>query len=129
MAQERYTVKEVSRASHRRWLNNRTLADVFEDVDVILTPTTSTTAFRAEGPMPTEIEGTRIKPIHAITFTYPFNMSGHPAVSVPCGFDADGMPVGLQIVCRRHADHVALALAAAFERSNPWPKIARGYDA
>lgn len=77
--------------------------------------------------MPTEIDGEAIKPMHAITFTYPFNMSGHPAMSVPCGFDGDGLPVGLQIVCRRHEDHVAMALAAAFERARPWPKFASAY--
>jgi aspartyl-tRNA(Asn)/glutamyl-tRNA(Gln) amidotransferase subunit A len=104
------------------------LAEVFEDVDVILTPTTSTTAYAADGPMPGEIDGVRTRrPIHAITFTYPFNMSGHPACSVPCGLDAEGLPVGLQIVGRRHTDHIVLALAAAFERARPWPKLAPAY--
>jgi Asp-tRNA(Asn)/Glu-tRNA(Gln) amidotransferase A subunit family amidase len=96
-------------------------------VDIILTPTTATTAWRAEGPMPTDIDGRTIKPMHAITFTYPFNISGHPGVSVPCGFDSEGLPVGLQIVARRHSDHVALRLAAAFEAAKPWPKIATAY--
>lgn len=118
---------ELARAIDRRYENNARLAEVFENVDVILTPTTSTTAFRAEGPMPTEIDGRPIKPMHAITFTYPFNISGHPAANVPCGFDADGLPVGLQIVGRRHADHVVLQLAAAFEQVQPWPKIATNY--
>jgi aspartyl-tRNA(Asn)/glutamyl-tRNA(Gln) amidotransferase subunit A len=122
--EHRFTMKEVARALERRWINNRILAGVFEVVDVIITPTTSTTAYAAEGPIPTEIDGRPIKPIHHITFTYPFNMSGHPAVSVPCGVDADGLPVGLQITGRRHEDHVTLQLAAAFEHSQPWPKFA-----
>jgi aspartyl-tRNA(Asn)/glutamyl-tRNA(Gln) amidotransferase subunit A len=124
--EERYNMREVARAIERRHENNRRLAEVFEDVDVILTPTTGTTAFRAEGPMPTEIEGREIKPMHSL-YTYPFNVSGHPAVSVPCGLDAEGMPVGLQIVTRRHADHIGLQLAAVFERVRPWPKIAPAY--
>jgi len=65
--------------------------------------------------------------MHAITFTYPFNVSGHPAHSVPAGFDADGLPVGLQIVTRRHTDHVGLALARVFEQAKPWPKFATDY--
>jgi aspartyl-tRNA(Asn)/glutamyl-tRNA(Gln) amidotransferase subunit A len=129
MGEERYNVKEVARAIERRFENNRRLAEVFDDVDVILTPTTATTAFRAEGPMPSSIDGHQIRVMHAITFTYPFNVSLHPGISVPCGFDTEGLPVGLQIVTRRHQDHVGLQLAAAFEKAQPWPKIATAYDA
>lgn len=121
-------VGEYARANERRWLNNQILADVFSEADLIVTPTTSTTAFAAEGPMPTEIDGRKIKPIHAITFTYAFNFSGHPAVSIPCGFDKDGLPVGLQIVGRRHSDHLLLALVDAFDNVRPWPKIATEFD-
>ncbi len=126
-AERRFKVEEYARAIERRHQNNVILAEVFDDVDVIITPTTATTAFGANGPMPSEIDGKRIKPMHAITFTYPFNVSGHPAVTVPCGVDADGLPVGLQIVGRRHTDHVLLQLAAAFERAQPWQKIAPNY--
>lgn len=120
-------IDQYARAHERRWQNNQTLAAVFADVDLIVTPTTSTTAFAAEGPMPTEIDGRKIKPIHSITFTPPFNFSGHPAISIPCGFDSEGLPVGLQIVGRRHTDHVLLALARAFEQTRPWPQIATRY--
>lgn len=127
-AEERFNVRELARATERRYENNRRLAEIFSETDVVLTPTTSTTAFRAEGPMPSEIDGREIKVMHAITFTYPFNVSGHPAVSIPCGYDDEGLPVGLQIVGRRHADHVVLQLAAAFEQARPWPKIAAAFD-
>lgn len=120
-------VREQARAIERRWENNQILAKLFDEVDLIVTPTTSTTAFAAEGPMPTEIDGRTIKPIHAITFTPAFNFSGHPAISIPCGFDSDGLPVGLQIVARRHRDHLLLALAATFDKVRPWPKIATNY--
>ncbi|HYZ91218.1 MAG TPA: amidase [Actinomycetota bacterium] len=126
-AEERFNHIELARAIQRRHENNRRLAELFTDVDILFTPTTGTTAFRAEGPMPTDVEGRKIKPMQSI-FTYPFNISGHPAVSVPCGFDADGLPVALQIVARRHEDHVALQLAAAFEQTQPWTKIATAYD-
>ena len=52
-------------------------------------------------------------------FTYPFNATGQPAMSVPCGY-VDGLPVGLQIVGRRYADADVFAASAAFERIRPW---------
>ncbi|HEY1324678.1 MAG TPA: amidase family protein, partial [Streptosporangiaceae bacterium] len=55
-----------------------------------------------------------------IPFTYPFNMTGHPGASVPCGFTRDRLPVGLQIVGRRFEDATVLRASAAFERIAPW---------
>lgn len=128
LSEERLNVHELAKAIERRWENDQTLANLFGEVDVIVTPTTSTAAFNPEGPMPTEIDGRKIPEMHAISFTFPFNLSGHPAVSMPCGFDSEGLPVGLQFVGRRHSDHILLALAAAFERHRPWPKIATAYQ-
>jgi aspartyl-tRNA(Asn)/glutamyl-tRNA(Gln) amidotransferase subunit A len=125
--ERRFTMPEYARAVQRRHENNVRLAEIFEDVDVIITPTTGTTAFAAAGPMPTSIDGEEIRPMHSL-YTYPFNVSGHPAVSIPCGFDAEGLPVGLQVVGRRHSDHVLLQLAAAFEKAKGWTKIATNYD-
>jgi len=53
-------------------------------------------------------------------FSYPFNFTGHPAASIPAGFTAAGMPVGLQIVGRRNADLTVLQASAAFEQARPW---------
>jgi aspartyl-tRNA(Asn)/glutamyl-tRNA(Gln) amidotransferase subunit A len=53
-------------------------------------------------------------------FTYPFNLTGQPGASVPVGLTARGLPVGLQIVGRRHADRTVLAAAAAYEAACPW---------
>ena len=52
-------------------------------------------------------------------YTYPFNMTGQPAASVPCGF-VDGLPVGLHIVGRFGDDATVLRAAAAFEQARPW---------
>ncbi|HEU4437651.1 MAG TPA: amidase family protein, partial [Methylomirabilota bacterium] len=51
---------------------------------------------------------------------YPFNMTGHPGASVPCGFTRDRLPIGLQIVGRRFEDATVLRASAAFERLAPW---------
>jgi aspartyl-tRNA(Asn)/glutamyl-tRNA(Gln) amidotransferase subunit A len=53
-------------------------------------------------------------------FTYPFNMTQQPAVSVPCGFTSDGLPIGLQIVGPRHADAAVLAAAHAYQQATDW---------
>jgi len=55
-----------------------------------------------------------------VAFTYPFNLTGQPAATVPCGFTADGLPVGLQIVGARLQDVLVLRAAAAFEAAVPW---------
>jgi len=55
-----------------------------------------------------------------MTTTHPINTIGHPAASVPAGFDADGMPVGLQIIGRFGDEETVLAASAAFEKLRPW---------
>jgi aspartyl-tRNA(Asn)/glutamyl-tRNA(Gln) amidotransferase subunit A len=101
----------------------------FETCDLLLTPQMPVTAWAAtpepgqqEGP--TEIAG-RPTPtmFDRLPFTYPFNLTGQPAASVPCGFTADGLPVGLQIVGRWHADSVVLRAAACFEAAQPWAQF------
>ena len=65
--------------------------------------------------------------ILSATFTAPFNMTGQPGFSIPAGL-VDGMPVGMQVVARRHEDDLCVAAAALMEAARPWPKLAPGYD-
>ena len=92
----------------------------FEKYDLLLTPTIACPPFKVGLDNPTEIAGRPVAPYAWIPFTYPFNLTGQPAASVPCGFTGDGLPVGLQIVGRRFADATVLQAAAAFERLRPW---------
>ena len=93
---------------------------LFERYDLLLTPTTSVTAFEVGRLNPAGW------PQHAwdwfpwASFSYPFNFTGQPAVTVPAGFTPAGLPVGLQIVGRRLAEVTVLQAAAAFERARPW---------
>ena len=100
----------------------RAIAGIFADHDLLLTPTAATTAFPHPGshPGPGVIDGQPIDRRIGWIFTYPFNMTGHPAISVPCGFTEEGMPVGLQIVGARHADGRVLVAAGCYERATTW---------
>ena len=91
---------------------------LFERFDLLLTPQTSLVAFAAGCDFPAG--RAMVHWMDWSPFTYPFNFSGHPAASVPCGFDPDGLPVGLQIVGQRQHDALVLRAARAYERAHPF---------
>jgi aspartyl-tRNA(Asn)/glutamyl-tRNA(Gln) amidotransferase subunit A len=88
--------------------------------DLLLTPTIAVPPFPLAHPPPREIDGQPVSVLGWMPFTYPFNLTGQPAASVPAGTTAGGLPVGLQVVGRRHADRTVLAASAAFEAARPW---------
>ena len=100
----------------RAELNNQ-LWRLFDEYDLLLTPTMPIEAIDAEGPIPREVEG---EPLTFAAFTVPFNFSGHPAATVRAGLTDSGMPAGLQIVGRRHRDDQVLQAAYAYEQARPW---------
>ena len=91
-----------------------------QDWDLLLTPAVSVAAFPAERLQPAHWPQHPWDWISWAEFSYPFNMSGNPAASVPCGFTDSGLPVGLQIVGRRTDELGVLNAAAAFESAAPW---------
>jgi len=99
---------------------NRVLWKVFDQFDLLLTPTMPTEAFGATGPPPAEIEGRPIPLLGAVAFTYPFNLSGHPAATIRVGLTGSGLPAGLQIVGPRHRDDRVLQAAHLYEEAFPW---------
>ncbi len=88
--------------------------------DFVVSPTTPITAFAAGADHPGQIDGYRTTYLSWTPFTYPFNLTGQPAISVPSGWTSEGLPVGLQIVGRWRDDRGVLQLAAAYERVRPW---------
>jgi aspartyl-tRNA(Asn)/glutamyl-tRNA(Gln) amidotransferase subunit A len=88
--------------------------------DLLLTPTIAVPAFAQGIQGPETIEGKKAAPFQWIAFTFPFNMTGQPAASVPAGFTKDGLPIGLQIVGRHLDDATVLRASAAFEAASPW---------
>jgi aspartyl-tRNA(Asn)/glutamyl-tRNA(Gln) amidotransferase subunit A len=85
---------------------------------LLLTPTLPMPAFTAGVEVPHGWDAPRWT--SWTPFTYPFNLTQQPAVSVPCGFTGDGLPIGLQIVGPRHADATVLAAAHAYQRATDW---------
>jgi len=79
-------------------------SSVFDRFDLLISPTTSLTAFPLAQDLPTHVAGQAINPLIGWFLTYPVNLTGHPAVSLPCGFCPDGLPVGLQLIGPRLAD-------------------------
>jgi Asp-tRNA(Asn)/Glu-tRNA(Gln) amidotransferase A subunit family amidase len=96
--------------------------------DCVLSPVAPVVTYAAEWASPTNHPATTMQ---HIGFTLPFNMSEQPAISVPCAHDAAGLPIGLQIIGRRHDDLGVLRLARAFEQLRPadalkpWPRPPR----
>ena len=91
----------------------------FERYDLLLTPTLALPAFPLGLVGPREVAGREVTHL-GWTLCYPFNYSGQPAISVPAGWTASGLPVGLQIIGRRLEDALVLRAAATFEQLRPW---------
>src|SRR6185369_7968468 len=73
---------------------------------------------------PIDIDNQSVENIRASWYPYtmPFNLTGNPAMSLPCGFDAAGMPLAIQLIARPGEDERLLRVAALFEHAQPWAK-------
>jgi len=120
---------EISGVAYKRADNVRTSAflsvqDLLAEYDLLASATLAVPPVenRDDGNTlgPAEVDGEPVDPAVGWCLTYPFNMTGHPAASLPAGLDEEGLPVGLQLVARRFEDETLLAASAAFERERPW---------
>ena len=92
----------------------------FKDYDILITPTMACPAFELGVSSPTKIDGKEVSLGAWSPYTHPFNMTGHPAASIPCGWSSDGLPIGMQIVGRRFDEVTVLQVSQAFEEIAPW---------
>ena len=113
---EGITAPKIARIHRRRYDVELRVAEVFADVDVLLTPSTAVPAFAADGPPPGGAMST--------PFTMLANLCWNPSTSIPAGLTSEGLPVGLMITARRHRDDVCLRLARILEQERPWPLVA-----
>ena len=113
-----YSAQDYLDAMERR-MNMGVLMGAFhERYDLLITPAMPIPAFEAGVEVPAGWPGRRWT--RWSQFSYPFNMTQQPAISVPCGFTSAGLPVGLQIVGPRHADGRVLAAAHHYEEAAAW---------
>ena len=111
-------------ARRRRFAYVRAMDELLGDDAVICSPVMATTACSPDG-IPAGADGPGLGVDAYCTQTQ--NMTGHPAISLPAGRSADGVPFGLQITGPRFRDHLVLGFAETWERAEPWPLVADGY--
>lgn len=92
----------------------------FRKYDLLLTPVLPVPPFPLGVDWPREVAGQKVHPLNYLAFTYPFNLTGQPAASVPCGWSSERLPIGVQVVGRPFEDLIVLRAAALFEDSRPW---------
>lgn len=122
----KYTEEGRARIERRRSEVNEAMARIFDPasgVDFVMTAANPDVAFDAEGPLPSVFGGVEGGMGNNGRLTFPCNLHGNPAISVPAG-SVDGLPIGLQIVGRHFAEPLLLDLALTMERNRPWPLVA-----
>jgi aspartyl-tRNA(Asn)/glutamyl-tRNA(Gln) amidotransferase subunit A len=119
-----YSAADLYAAIFARTRLFRQIQSWFETCDIVAMPTLSRTALPIDQDFfgPIDIDGESTPNLRGAWYPYtmPFNLTGNPAVSLPCGFDAAGLPIGLQLVGRCGADALLIKAAAAFEKARPW---------
>ncbi|MGD9831051.1 MAG: amidase [Hyphomicrobiaceae bacterium] len=111
------TITKAERLRTRYW---QRLREFLERFDYLLTPTVGAPPFRLDQPLPTTVGGRPVTRYYDVFFgTYAFSVVGVPAMSVPCGYTSEGLPVGLQIIGRRLREDLVLGAAAAYAGACP----------
>jgi Asp-tRNA(Asn)/Glu-tRNA(Gln) amidotransferase A subunit family amidase len=111
----RYTAVQLALAEETRVESFARVNQLLDGYDLLLLPVTPVTAFTAGADAPGDVLGRPVGPTGWSYFTPLFNLSGHPAASVPAGVAADGLPVGMQVVGRWLGDDSVLRFCSAFE--------------
>jgi aspartyl-tRNA(Asn)/glutamyl-tRNA(Gln) amidotransferase subunit A len=113
------------KALRARTMIQQAWREMFESIDVLIAPTLATPAFNVDNPKTTWPDGSTEAATDAyVRLSAPANVTGLPALSVPCGFTAGGLPIGLQILGRPFAEPTLLTVGQAYESATDWAKLA-----
>jgi len=115
-----WTAEDLTDALMTRKAVNNKMWRLMQTYDLLLTPTLAVPPFPIDIQGPEKIDGHMVANTQWLAFTFPLNMTGQPAASIPAGFTPDGLPVGLQIIGRHLDDALVLKASAAFESARPW---------
>jgi aspartyl-tRNA(Asn)/glutamyl-tRNA(Gln) amidotransferase subunit A len=119
-----YSAQELYRAMFQRTALYRQVQAWFDGADIVVTPTLARNALPLEHDFfaPIEIDGEPVDTLRRAWYPYtlPFNLTGHPALSIPCGWDSEGLPLAIQLIGRIGEDARVLRAAALFEQLRPW---------
>jgi Asp-tRNA(Asn)/Glu-tRNA(Gln) amidotransferase A subunit family amidase len=121
------TVEEYFLKYFERFALREQFRRFLEPYDVLITPTLPVAELAAGVNVPPELGDRNI--VSWVYYTYPFNLTGNPAGSVPCGFTRSGMPVGLQIVAKTLREVDLFAVAGALEAASPWAHLTPSEEA
>lgn len=121
-------VAEYVAARRRRWEYARAFDGLVTGATVLVSPTMNIDGFLADGRMPDDDPSTPVSATPSWAYnTNLANMVGAPAISLPAGRHANGVPFGLQVMAARYREDLLLGVAEAWERVRPWPRLAQGY--
>lgn len=115
-----WTAEDLTGAVMQRKAVNNKMWRFMQKYDLLLTPTLAVPPFALHTQGPEKIDGRIVAPFQWLAFTFPLNMTGQPAATIPAGWTEDGLPVGLQIIGRHLDDPLVLRGSAAFEAAQPW---------
>jgi len=132
-----YSTEQLKFAEIQREMIYADICQIFKKFDILITPTMPCPAFEIGKSRIFEedtkktgivINGKKMSPNGWIPFTYPFNISGHPAASIPCGWSSEGLPIGMQIVGKRFDELTVLQVSRVFEEVAPWQDKKPNFD-
>ncbi|MBI5848510.1 MAG: amidase [Nitrospirae bacterium] len=112
---QEYKATEYSKAKQIQSSWTKCLEHLFQKIDVLITPTTAVPA-----PHIIKVPNSENRPL--ILLTCLFNLTGNPAISLPCGFTSLGLPIGMQLVAKKWYESTLVATARFYEQSHPWSK-------